>query len=191
MRSVITTFGVAKADDPSFGVTQMLIARIIGRSTTMTNPAVTNGWSQSMSLLALRWRLCVLPWQARARTVRNKYGVSAGQLASWHKGSQTLCSVMGLASVDTVRWAQDCTWPELLVMLEDFVNVYSKITYYESLKSHKKCKNDVMLSEVRHIYLPWTTLCIVSSIVVLCPIVHRHLWRIPMFYCNCNENTCQ
>ena len=43
MRYVITTSGVAVADDPCFGVAQMPIARIIGRSTTTTNPAITNG----------------------------------------------------------------------------------------------------------------------------------------------------
>ena len=43
MRSVVTTSGVAEADELCVGVAQMLIARIIGRSTTTTNPAVTNG----------------------------------------------------------------------------------------------------------------------------------------------------
>ena len=39
MRSVIRASGVAEADDPCFDFAQMPIARIIGRNTTMTNPA--------------------------------------------------------------------------------------------------------------------------------------------------------
>ena len=44
MRSVITTSGVAVADDPCFGVAHMPIARIIGRGTTNLDESGHHEW---------------------------------------------------------------------------------------------------------------------------------------------------
>ena len=146
MRSVIRTPGVARADDPCFGAAQMATAIIIGRSTATTNPTVTTSDPRAGDTRHC-WRSdrdCVF-FHDRPRTVRRKYSVSAGQLASELSGLRTECNVLGLASLGTARRGHECITPGRTAcawrqqdspwaILESFVIVYGQITYYDLLK---------------------------------------------------------